>query len=359
MPITEHINRIQSDPDALDFAALRKDAITLVQDLCGDHWTDYNLHDPGVTILEQLCFALTDLSYRSGFPVQDYLTGDQTRIDYEKLALHPPHEILPSSAVTSADYEKMMYDAVPEIDQIRFVSDISGHHGTSSLYTVYAKLDPTLFQAYTAPEPDAEALTEVTARINLLLENIDRLRGVMDRIAENLQIRRRALRRWLGRILKSGQKQSEQAALIQSTLEKSGMYLQQLENQLGGLSGLVHEFRAIPDLMKRQGYDAVEISQFSRMLEEKRPFFHRSTAIRGFEQVAAILDVPLQKIDELVSSLDRSLPVLNVSIKRTGHFITNSAIDLDTARKRLSSFKVDSIKRKILSVFSSHRSLCE
>lgn len=359
MPITEHINRIQSDPDALDFAALRKDAITLVQDLCGDHWTDYNLHDPGVTILEQLCFALTDLSYRSGFPVQDYLTGDQTRIDYEKLGLYPPHEILPSSAVTSADYEKMMYDAVPEIDQIRFVSDTFGHHGISSLYTVYAKLDPTLFQAYTAPEPDAEALTKVTARINLLLENIDRLRGIMDRIAENLQIRRRALKRWLGRILKSGQQQSEQAALIQSTLEKSGMYLQQLENQLGGLSGLVHEFRAIPDLMKRQGYDAVEISQFSRMLEEKRPFFHRSAAIRGFEQVATILDAPLQEIDELVPSLDRSLPVLNVSIKRTDHFITNSAIDLDTARKRLSSFKVDSIKRKILSVFSSHRSLCE
>ena len=78
----EQINRNQSDPDGLDFDTLRKEAIGYVQDLCGDTWTDYNLHDPGVTILEQACYGLTDLSYRSGFVVADYLTAETGSIDY-------------------------------------------------------------------------------------------------------------------------------------------------------------------------------------------------------------------------------------------------------------------------------------
>ena len=31
--------------------------------LCGDQWSDFNSHDPGITILEQLCFALTELGF--------------------------------------------------------------------------------------------------------------------------------------------------------------------------------------------------------------------------------------------------------------------------------------------------------
>ncbi|NBQ69842.1 MAG: hypothetical protein EBU46_13880 [Nitrosomonadaceae bacterium] len=54
MPASEQIPRIRIDPDGLDFETLRKEAIGKVQELSGDIWTDYNLHDPGVTILEQL-----------------------------------------------------------------------------------------------------------------------------------------------------------------------------------------------------------------------------------------------------------------------------------------------------------------
>ena len=27
-------------------------------------WTDHNTHDPGITVLEALCYVLTDLQYR-------------------------------------------------------------------------------------------------------------------------------------------------------------------------------------------------------------------------------------------------------------------------------------------------------
>ena len=60
-----YIERIQPDPEGLDFNGLKRKGLKLLQKLSGKAWTDYNLHDPGVTILEVLCYALTDLVYRT------------------------------------------------------------------------------------------------------------------------------------------------------------------------------------------------------------------------------------------------------------------------------------------------------
>ncbi|MEM6726783.1 MAG: hypothetical protein AAF598_22285, partial [Bacteroidota bacterium] len=54
-------------PKGQDYAFLRAEGIRLAQQLSGKIWTDYNHHDPGVTLLEQLCYALTDLGYRTDF----------------------------------------------------------------------------------------------------------------------------------------------------------------------------------------------------------------------------------------------------------------------------------------------------
>ena len=51
--------------DGADFAALRSAGIAALQRLCGSVWTDFNLHDPGVTTLEQLAYGLTDLAYQA------------------------------------------------------------------------------------------------------------------------------------------------------------------------------------------------------------------------------------------------------------------------------------------------------
>lgn len=144
MSSADYISKIQPDPDGLDFDALREEGIALLQDLCGKTWTDYNLHDPGVTILEQLCYGLTDLAYRSGFDPEDYLTEEDGRIDYEAHALYPPQEIFPSQPVTANDYRKIIYDAVPELDDI-WLEPASGNDGAPrGLYSVYIKLDEAL-----------------------------------------------------------------------------------------------------------------------------------------------------------------------------------------------------------------------
>jgi len=114
----EQIEKNQPDPDGLDFDALRKSGLTMLQALAGENWTDYNLHDPGVTILEQLCYGLTDLAYRSEFAPEDYLAGSFGQIDYARHALHPADQILPSQVLTGEDYRKLLYDSIPEIEDV-------------------------------------------------------------------------------------------------------------------------------------------------------------------------------------------------------------------------------------------------
>lgn len=106
-------------PIGLDFAALKAEGIAALQDLCGASWTDYNLHDPGVTVLEQLVYGLTDLAYRTEFEVADYLTGPDGAIAYEDLALYAPADVFHGQALTVADYRRSLYDAIPSISEIR------------------------------------------------------------------------------------------------------------------------------------------------------------------------------------------------------------------------------------------------
>ncbi|MCE9672075.1 hypothetical protein LY474_30145 [Myxococcus stipitatus] len=100
----------------MDYLALKEEGTRLIQQLAGDIWTDYNEHDPGVTTLEQLCYALTELSYRAQFPLEDLLldpvTGD---IEPERQALFPALDILPCNPVTERDYRKLLVDRVPGV----------------------------------------------------------------------------------------------------------------------------------------------------------------------------------------------------------------------------------------------------
>jgi len=69
---------ITLDPNphpALSYAWLRAEALELLGRLCGDQWSDFNSHDPGITILEQLCFALTELAYRSQWSIEDLIAS--------------------------------------------------------------------------------------------------------------------------------------------------------------------------------------------------------------------------------------------------------------------------------------------
>jgi hypothetical protein len=91
----------------MDYAFLRQEGIRLLERLAGAQWTDFNAHDPGITILEQLCYALTDLAYRTGYEIKDLLADGGAGL-YD--ALYSPAEVLSTSPVTPADLRKVLLD---------------------------------------------------------------------------------------------------------------------------------------------------------------------------------------------------------------------------------------------------------
>jgi len=115
-PAPQTIKRRDKKNREASFDKLRAEGLRLSQALSGDLWTDYNLHDPGVTILEQFCYALTDLMYRAEFPVADHLTNEQGQIDYQRQCLHPPQQIFPCRPTTAADYRRVLLDRVEGLD---------------------------------------------------------------------------------------------------------------------------------------------------------------------------------------------------------------------------------------------------
>jgi len=70
-------------------------------------WTASNAHDPGITILEQLCYAITDLGYRTGFDIAGLLAeGGNDGVS----SLHRPSEVLTCHPVTVTDFRKLAMD---------------------------------------------------------------------------------------------------------------------------------------------------------------------------------------------------------------------------------------------------------
>ena len=78
----------------MDYTRLRNEAQQLITRLAGQVWTDYNVTDPGITLLESLCYTITDLSYRLGFDVEDLLAADPNNHSVGK-QFFSAREILP------------------------------------------------------------------------------------------------------------------------------------------------------------------------------------------------------------------------------------------------------------------------
>ena len=113
-----HIPREIDLRESKDFSFLRERGIELVQQLAGDIWTDYNEHDPGVTILEQLCYALTDLGYRTDYHIQDILAPSPFETEPLSDTFYTGNRILPTRPISRVDYRKLLYDRLKGIRNI-------------------------------------------------------------------------------------------------------------------------------------------------------------------------------------------------------------------------------------------------
>ena len=111
------IPKKKTDPE-FDFDALRIEGIEYLQKICGSNWTNFNIHDPGVTILEQIVFTLSEMGYKTSFGIENYIANDKGTIDYESQGMLLPEKILPSAPVTANDFAKALYLSIPEISSI-------------------------------------------------------------------------------------------------------------------------------------------------------------------------------------------------------------------------------------------------
>ena len=95
--------------DDLDFFYLRKKGIEYIESLGSALWTDFNEHDPGITMLEMLCYAISDLGMRLNLPIENILASADANKGITKQFFRAS-EVLPSSPVTVIDYRKLFID---------------------------------------------------------------------------------------------------------------------------------------------------------------------------------------------------------------------------------------------------------
>lgn len=142
-------------PDALNFDVLKRDGLKQLQALSGTVWTHYNESDPGITILDQLCYALTELGYCAQFPIADVLTQADETIHFQD-QFFEPQNILTSNPVTPDDYRKLVLDNVPQVrviyiepESVSLAAPACGNRQTehTGRYRSYLSLKEDLGQA--------------------------------------------------------------------------------------------------------------------------------------------------------------------------------------------------------------------
>ncbi|TCD10402.1 hypothetical protein EZ449_08605 [Pedobacter frigidisoli] len=102
--------------ESMHFDKLREKGLQRIQELSKNTWTDYNLHDPGVTTLEALCYAITDLGYRLTFDMQDLLANNpnaEADIDFKNF--FTARQILHNGPVTIKDFRKLLMDVAVQV----------------------------------------------------------------------------------------------------------------------------------------------------------------------------------------------------------------------------------------------------
>ena len=119
------IPRAGTTETSANYMELLRLGLNHCQQLGGALWTDFNEHDPGVTILEQLCFALTDLAYRTGFDIKDILAPAPGTKAPEH-CMYTGDLALTCDPVTENDYRKLLYDRIDGLKNA-WVDRAGGH----------------------------------------------------------------------------------------------------------------------------------------------------------------------------------------------------------------------------------------
>lgn len=116
-----HISIARKKEGEDKYTQLQKKALEKIQRLAGNVWTDYNLHDPGVTLLDVLNYGLLETDYRLGFSLADYLVRKDGSFFPPAHALYSPSEVFPVNPVTETDYRKLFLSNIEDLSDVRVI----------------------------------------------------------------------------------------------------------------------------------------------------------------------------------------------------------------------------------------------
>lgn len=134
-----------TDKPILRYDLLFEEGLNYVQKYSGKIWTDYNYHDPGVTFLEYLTYALTDLGYRTNFPIEDlFLFGRDDFDSVRENLLFGPAAAFSCSPITVNDYRKLIIDRIKLVANA-WVIPIQDHKmGLKGLFEIFIECSEDL-----------------------------------------------------------------------------------------------------------------------------------------------------------------------------------------------------------------------
>lgn len=118
-PTLPVIHKDEPYEDSLNYDLLYKEGIERIGAYSGEIWNNYNESDPGITILETLCYALTELGYKSDMPIEDILAEKNGTIRHQDRFVSPPRA-LGTNPVNLVDFKKWLVDSALEIKQVYF-----------------------------------------------------------------------------------------------------------------------------------------------------------------------------------------------------------------------------------------------
>lgn len=104
---TARISRAPPDRISMNYAALREGGMALIRQWAEETWTDHNVHDPGITLLETFSYAMTELGLRLQLDVADLLRSGEAHAAAD---LEPAHRVLPQGPVTAVDLRRLLLD---------------------------------------------------------------------------------------------------------------------------------------------------------------------------------------------------------------------------------------------------------
>ena len=156
------ISKARPELKSQDYAFLREAGLAHIEKLASRIWTDYNAHDPGITLMELLAYAITDIGYRASLPIADILAPHPD--DPDEKAFHTAREVLTCNPVTPHDFRKLLID----VDGVRNAWVIPTKIDTPPIY-----LDcPAETLSYSATNDNGDANVSLPLRglYNVMLE---------------------------------------------------------------------------------------------------------------------------------------------------------------------------------------------